>query len=216
MTEEVAKILRELHSTGQNGIFIIVIISLAVIAAAIWLIWLQRQMIKKLNLLSKESDQRIKEVEATIKAADSTRNESRESQKISQGLLKDQLDTVLKVNEGFRQDIQRLNQKQDDLRENVRKSIDIGLKEIREKLYEISVKEIVSEIPASFRQDLESELTESSERILHNMIQKFKNAPEEMVDIDAVQIIAEKTGRAMLERCEWCQSLNCELKYLLL
>jgi hypothetical protein len=200
MTEELAKILRELHSTGQTGSFIIFVILLAFVVAAIWVIWLQRQTIQKLNILFEESNLRIKEVEATIKAADAARAESRESQKIEQGLLKDQLDAVLKVNEGFRQDIQCLNQKQDDLRENVRKSIDIGLQEIREKLYEISVKEIVSEIPASFRQELEGELTETSERILCNMMKKFKQAPEQLVDLEAVKIVVERTGRALIER----------------
>jgi len=134
VTEEVAKILKELHSTGQIGFFVLLVALLAVVAAAAWLIWLQRESIRKLNLLSKESELRIKEIDTSIKAADSARLESRESQKIDQGLLKDQLDAVLRVNEGFRQDIQRLNQKQDDLKKNVRESIDIGLREIKARI----------------------------------------------------------------------------------
>src|SRR4051794_7526982 len=138
MTDEFAKILKELRTSGQTGFFVLLIALLAIIVAAVWLIWLQRESIKKLNLLSKESELRIKEIDVSIKAADAARSESRESQKIEQNLLKDQLDSVLRVNDGFRQDLQRLNQKQDDLKNNVHQSIEIGLREIKERLYDVS------------------------------------------------------------------------------
>lgn len=159
---------------------------------------LQRQTIKQINQISGESDKRFDEIEVLRKAAADFRDESLEAQKAGQSLLKDQLETVLKVNEGFRKDLDRVIDKQDSLRDNIKSSIDIGLQEIREKLYEVSVKEIVSEIPSSFRSDLEKELSEASERIVRRMLSRLKNSPSELVEVDAVREIVERASQEMM------------------
>jgi hypothetical protein len=214
MIATIAKILSDLYSTGQLGLLILFVVLFIVGGSAIWLIVLQRQAIKTMTLLSQEhkqrveeintviktSEQRIREIDTFIKAADSVRQESRESQRQEQTLLKDQLDAVLRVNEGFRQDIQRLNQKQEDLRENIRETIMIGLQEIREKLYEVTVKEILDKIPPSFRHDLECELKETSENILQNIVHKLQQSPTEFIDLNAIQVVVERTALELLEK----------------
>lgn len=202
LTKEAVELLKQLQTAGQTGFIVLLVVMIATVITAVWLVTLQRQTIKKLNLFSKESEQRIREIDTAVKAADSARLESRENQKLEQTLLKDQLEAVLKVNDGFRQDIQRLNQKQDDLRKSVRETLDIGLQQIKEKLYEVSVKEILTEIPATFRADLETELTGTAERVMKNVVSKLKESPDDLIDVDAIQLVAEKTGEALLRRWE--------------
>jgi hypothetical protein len=200
MTKEVAELLKQLQATGQYGILFTILALLAIVATAVWVVWLQRQTIAKLAHFSRENEIRIKEVESLIKAADAARTESRESQKIEQGLLKDQLDTVLKVNDGLRLDLIRVKQKQDSLRDTVKEGISVGLQEIREQLYEISVKEILTQVPHKFREDLEGELSTSAERIVIGIISKLKESPVEIVGESAVVAVAEKAARATMSQ----------------
>src|SRR5262249_13903178 len=153
------------------------------------------------------------------KAADAARAESRESQKIEQdvlrdqqNLLKDQLDAVLKVNDGLRVDLVRVKQKQDGIRDTVKESISVGLQEIREQLYEISVKEIVDHVPHKFREDLEAELSAAAERIMNDLISKLRDSPGELVDADAITAVAEKAVRVAL--AQWPNPFQ-ELDYRL-
>jgi hypothetical protein len=110
------------------------------------------------------------------------------------------LDAVLKVNDGFRQDLTRLNQKHDDLKKSVEDSITYGLQDIKEKLSEITVKEILSQIPASFKDDVEKKLTASSQRLLQAYVNELRETPDNLLDMNARRQIAESIGNQIMDK----------------
>jgi hypothetical protein len=137
-----------------------------------------------------------------MKAADAVRNESRESQKIQQTLVKDQVETLLKVNDGFRQDIVRLNAKQDGLRDSVKGVIKVGLQEIKEQMYTVSIKEILNEIPRTFRTDLEAELSLAIERTIQNVVEKLKSSSVDSISDEAMFAFASRASDVVARRLE--------------
>ena len=190
VTQEIAKILKELYTTGQFASFFLISSLILIVLITIWIIWFQRQIIKKLNLLSNSNNQRIKTVEALMKATS-------ESQKMAHSSMKDQFDIVVRTNDELRKEIGRVDEKQEDFEKKVKESISIGFRDVKARLNQISVSELLNEIPEKFRKDLEKEINTTSERVIQHLTHRLKQAPDEMIDEKALLIVVEKTVHAV-------------------
>ncbi len=87
------------------------------------------------------------------------------------------------MNQELREEMKRIKDDQLKFEQNVKKSIDIGLDEVKSKLKEITISELLEEIPSTFRENTEKELTEASENIIRLIIDKMKKAPDEFSDL---------------------------------
>lgn len=191
LTNATVEVLGQLHTAAQPGFIIQSFAMLAIVVTAVWLVRLQRDAVRG-----------VKELDAMVKAAERARLESRENREHEQALLMNQLETVLKVNDEFQLHIQLLNEKQDTFQRSMRDSLNGGLKEIKEKLYDVSVKEILAKIPALFRADLETELTSSSHRTVQSIARQLREVPDELIDVDAIERVAEKTSDVLVQKLQ--------------
>lgn len=185
MSEELINMLKELRAAGQTGMVILIVGLIIIILSTLWMIWLQRQSINRFEFL-------LKSVDTQIKAADSIRAESRASQEISMTILKDQLDAVIKTNEELRKEIERIDAKQEGLKESVKAAISTGLEEVKDRLNKITVTEFLNEIPEKFRSDLEAEIVTASERIMRDFIKNINEMPDVKLNEETVKIIVER------------------------
>jgi hypothetical protein len=197
MSEELlAKILKTVEENQAAGNKWTVIVLLALIItsmSAVWVVWLQRQVMKKYDLIEAQ----IKAIDPQIKAADSLRLESRSSQDQGQKLIMDQLNAVIQRGEFLQKEIERLEKKQDGLKQSVKNAIDVGLEDIKLRLTNISVSEFLNEIPPKFRSDLETEITTASNRVAQDFIQKVRELPEIKVDDKVVKSVTDRMEKVV-------------------
>jgi|GEM_PF-6247103 len=185
--EKVPELINQLYQQGQTGLAILIAGLIIVILGGIWIIFLQRNTIKQFEALSSKNEQQIKLIESQIKAADSFRKERNEVQQNTVDSLNNQFDVVIKTNDELRKELTRINLKQDALKakqnkleQTVNKAITLGLEDIKDRITKISVQELMKEIPKEFRQDLESEVSIVSEKVLDNYVSKLKNSEFEI------------------------------------
>ena len=101
-----------------------------VVTAGGWLIWIQQQAMKRFEITAKA-------IENQLKAADAIRQESRAA-----------IETQIKGADRFtvvQSELQRLQSKQESLKESVKNAISVGLKDIQERLTSFKLSEIVTD-----------------------------------------------------------------------
>src|SRR5687768_139737 len=148
MSQEAIQLLKELHNSGQTGTLILIVVLLVIIAASVWMIWQQKRVIA----LVKDSQGAV---DSNIRAADSLREESRRSQEMSQKVITDRIDSLVRINDELRKEIERLDKNQEDFQKAVKKAIDIGIDDLKGRINQVTVGEILDGIPKKFRSDLE-------------------------------------------------------------
>ena len=191
MSDEIIQILKALQSSGQTGILILIVVLLVVIAASVWMIWQQKRAIT----LFKESqgiiDQKLKSVESNIKSADSLREESRKSQEFSQKTITDRIDSLVKINDELRKEVDRLDKKQVEFQKSVKDAITIGIADLKERINHTSVNELLESIPREFRNDMEQEIIGASERVVNHFIIKLRDTPDDLIDQESIQKVVK-------------------------
>ena len=200
MSDEAIRILQELHKSGQTGIIIIIIALGIATALSIWIILQQRRAIGLMKDTSLAVDQKLKSAESNMKSADSLREESRKSQEISQRIITDRIDSLVNINDELRKEIQRLEQKQTSFEESVKKAIEVGIEDIKNRVNHATVSEILEAVPKQFRSDLEKEIIGTSERVVNHFVTKLRDAPDTLIDQESLtQIIRHSLDRVVPE-----------------
>lgn len=194
MTQEAIDLLKNLQSSGNTGLAVLIGTLTLVVLAGGWLIWIQ-------HFASRRFDFTIKSIEAQIKSADAARQDSRAAQELSHKTLLDQFSVVLQTNQNLRSEIERIEKKQEGLKDSVRNMISVGLEDIKNRIGEISVSELIEQIPQKFRQDLEGELTETADRVMRNLGERIKSLPDHKLTIsdDLRDELSHKLERAIRE-----------------
>jgi hypothetical protein len=100
------------------------------------------------------SQNNIKAIEARIKAEEYGLK-SRESVEKS---VQDGFSVIKQTNDDLRAELGRIKDQQKDLSESVNKAISIGLSDIRNRLEDISVSNVLEEIPGEFKDTLRDEI----------------------------------------------------------
>ena len=120
-----------------------------VVTAGGWLIWIQQQAMKRFEITAKAIENQLKAahairqesraaIETQIKGADTIREESRKAQETAHKDLMDRFTVV-------QSELQRLQSKQESLKESVKNAISVGLKDIQERLTSFKLSEIVTD-----------------------------------------------------------------------
>jgi len=120
-----------------------------VVTAGGWLIWIQQQAMKRFEITAKAIENQLKAadairqesraaIEPQIKGADTIREESRKAQETAHKDLMDRFTVV-------QSELQRLQSKQESLKESVKNAISVGLKDIQERLTSFKLSEIVTD-----------------------------------------------------------------------
>jgi len=162
--------LRDLLSSGQLGVIIIGLI--IIIGGALWVVWIQRQMMARFDI-------HMKAVELNMKAADSAREASKAAQdEFKEGMQK-HLDIVIKTNDELRKELERLQSNQTKFESEIKTAISIGLDELKVSLSRTTVSEIVGKVPEQFKQDLEKEINQAADRAFRDVMQRLKTADSE-------------------------------------
>ncbi len=186
MSEEIAKLIKELHQAGQTGLIVLFVILAVLLIAGVWMYILQRRTI---NMLVEAQSV----IDAKIKAADSLREESRKSQEMSSSDLSGRIDGLATINDDLRKEVERLSgqqqamrQSQNDFKQSVKESIKIGLQEIKSQLADVKLTELLDEVPESFRNDLQQQITETSRAVIEDVIHRLKESPTELIEISEI------------------------------
>jgi hypothetical protein len=220
MTKEALDILKDLHSSGQTGLAVMIVALLVIVASVAWVAWAQRQVMKKFDLNIKTIEAQIKAADASIRAADSSRQESRAEQATAHKLVMDQFNTVLKTNKELRTEISRIEQKQEGLKDSIKNTITIGLEDIRQRLVAIKVTDLIEQIPDKFRNDLETELMSASERLTKSLIEKLRELPDDFLTKNQaaqdviVQQVEKALTRVLRDKVDWFYPDSRVLDYM--
>lgn len=148
ISSELLHTLEAIRASGQTGIYLLVIAIAAIATIAVVLVVLQRQFMQTI-------DHQLKAQEQVNKA-----------QKDLFDTQKGLFDVFKTANDELRNELKRVQERQDGLRDSLKNTITAGLKDIQSRLAEITFKELVEEVPASFRQDLERTLNEAGDQLL--------------------------------------------------
>jgi hypothetical protein len=216
---EVAKLLRELLASGQFGIIIIALI--IVIGAAVLAIYLQRQTLSQIKSL-------LNAANLNMQAADRVRAETKAAQDEQRERWQSQYDVVRNTNEELRKELERLSKElerirsdQQKLEDNVKESIRLGFNQMKSYVNQRTVREIIEQVPESFRADLIKEteraveagsdllnqrlndayrtMTDELERIKENIkTESLELIKQGIIERAVLQEITEKTSESML------------------
>ena len=186
--DNVFQFLRELTASGRLGT---VIIALAlVIVGALFVIWLQRQFMARI-------DSHTKAVEISMNAAEIARDRSIAVQKeIKEGLEK-QFDFVVRTNDELRKELERYRSNQVKFEDDIKKALSLGLDEMKLYLSKVTVLEIVSQIPESFRRDLENEIGQVADRAIPELIRRLKDSETDFIDQDLKEKVSKVVESAI-------------------
>lgn len=192
MTDEAAKLLRELHTSGQTGLAILIVILVVLVLAGAWMFFLQRRFIA----LTVDTH---KIIDSKIKAADALREESRKSQEYSSSDIVSRINSLGSINDELRKEIERLSAQQKSLadsqsafRQSVKDSIAIGLQDIKERMSSVTVNEILTQIPTAFKDDLQVTVVEATRQVVAEATKLLQRAPSELIDLDGLTRELEK------------------------
>jgi hypothetical protein len=127
----------------------LIVALVVVVTAGGWLIWIQQQAMKRFEITAKAIENQLKAadairqesraaIETQIKGADTIREESRKAQETAHKDLMDRFTVV-------QSELQRLQSKQESLKESVKNAISVGLKDIQERLTSFKLSEIVTD-----------------------------------------------------------------------
>src|SRR5262245_52313994 len=131
---EAAKFIMLIRDQGQTVIVILIIILLSAIATSVWIIWQQRQAIALVKDSRGFVDEKLKSVEANMKAADTLREEGRKTQEASHAETIRVFESAMKVNDELRKEMDRINKKQEDFQIKIKQSIDVGIRDIQDRM----------------------------------------------------------------------------------
>jgi hypothetical protein len=145
--------LRDLLASGQAGFVIIVL--LIFIGGAIFVIWSQRQSLARIEL--------------NMKSADTARQQL-------QNTIEKQYDFVVRTNDELRKELERYKSDQTKFESDVRKALVVGFDEIKASLANVTVSEIINQIPEKFKKDLEIETTQATEHAIQSLIERLKES----------------------------------------
>jgi uncharacterized protein HemX len=127
----------------------LIVALVVVVTAGGWLIWIQQQAMKRFEITAKAIENQLKAadairqesraaIETQIKGADTIREESRKAQETAHKDLMDRFTVV-------QSELQRLQSKQESLKESVKNAISVGLKDIQERPTSFKLSEIVTD-----------------------------------------------------------------------
>jgi hypothetical protein len=127
----------------------LIVALVVVVTAGGWLIWIQQQAMKRFEITAKAIENQLKAadairqesraaIETQIKGPDTIREESRKAQETAHKDLMDRFTVV-------QSELQRLQSKQENLKESVKNAISVGLKDIQERLTSFKLSEIVTD-----------------------------------------------------------------------
>ena len=145
--------LRDLLASGQAGVVIIALIIF--IGGAIFIIWSQRQALARIEL--------------NMKAADTARQQL-------QTTVEKQYDIVVKTNDELRKELERYKGDQAKFENDVRKALAVGFDEVKASLANVTVSEIINQIPEKFKKDLENETALASENAIQSLVKRLKES----------------------------------------
>jgi len=151
--------LRDLLASGQVGLVIIVL--LVFIGGAIFVIWTQRQALARIELNMKSADTARQQLQAAIEK---------------------QYEFVVKTNDELRKELDRYKSDQAKFESDVRKALSVGFDEVKASLANVTVSEIINQIPEKLRKELENETAQASERAIQNLIKRLKES--EMLEME--------------------------------
>jgi hypothetical protein len=103
----------------------------------------------------------------------------------------------------------RIREQQKGLKDSLNKTITAGLEDIRDRLTQISVKEIIAQVPETFRQDLESEFSAS----LQTAINRINNQLQEKDVMNEYLNAIKKQLRAELQEILPSFSLDRDFQF---
>jgi low affinity Fe/Cu permease len=178
MLKEYADLLHELRAMGQIGAIVLIILLSLVVIACLWMLFLQKRFI---NLTSEAQ----KFIDGKMRAADMLREEDRRNQEVSINDVRSRIDSLAKINDELRKEIDRLAKQQKGLadsqaafRQSVKDSITLGLDDINERLTSVTLTEIADQIPPNFKAELQRNLIDVSKQVAADTIARLKNSPE--------------------------------------
>jgi hypothetical protein len=199
MTDEAAKLLRELHASGQTGLAILIVILAVLILAGIGVFLLQRRFIT----LTVEAQ---KVIDAKMRAADTMREESRKSQEFYAADVIARINALSTINDELRKEIERLSVQQKGLRDSqaafrmsVKDSISIGLQDIKDRMTSLTVNEILSQIPDAFKDDLQLTVADATKQVVADVTNILQKSPSDLIDYEAITRELEGRLRKVLQ-----------------
>lgn len=139
----------------------------------------------------------MKGIDLGIKVRDEVRNE-----------LVQQFSTVKVANDDMRAELNRLRDQQKGLKDSINNTITEGLQDIRDRLSQTSIKEIIAQVPDSFREELAVEF----EATLRRSVERLG---EELNDHNKLEIVLErlwKEAGARLSSDEFAQRIAAHVQ----
>jgi hypothetical protein len=168
---ELSATLAALRSAGETGFWILAISLLIVIALVAIALVYQRMVIGRFQAASRATEETFKGVDAQLKTVDAqlkTIDTSLKERELGvkerdelRNIFSQQLSIFKETNTELRTEMSRIREQQKGLKESLNKTITAGLEDIRDRMTQISVKEIIAQVPETFRQDLEAEFSAS-------------------------------------------------------
>jgi hypothetical protein len=161
---ELSATLNALRSAGETGFWILVVFLLLVISLVVVAVLYQRMVISRFQAASKAAEETFRSVDTQLKTMDTSLKERelgiKERGEHVSG-VKDQVSIVKDINTVLQTEMARLRDQQRGFRDSLNGAITAGLQDIRDRLTQTSVKEIIAQVPETFRKDLEAEFSAS-------------------------------------------------------
>lgn len=186
--DEIIKLIQSIIDQGSIGS--VLLFAFVLFGGAAVTIWIQKQSISRY-----ETQNRL--IELNMESADRAYRANLASQeKLITGLEK-QHDAIIELNESLQSEIERIKTDQKRFEYDVRQAMHVGVEEIKVALEHVTVREIIEQIPKSFRQDLEDEMRIAMQNAITNVTLQMDNLRGEMVSPDFAQTIATTVGEAL-------------------
>jgi hypothetical protein len=191
---ELSATLAALRSAGEIGFWILAVFLIIVIALVAIVAVYQRIVIGRFQAAAKASEEAFKTVDTKLRTFDTQLKTVETSLKERElgvkerdelrNIFSQQFAFVKDTNTELRTEITRLREQQTDLKNSMNATITAGLQDIRERLTQVSVREIIAQVPDSFRKDLESEFSAALRVAIQKMNDHLgdKNAVQQYID----------------------------------
>jgi hypothetical protein len=196
VVNELAATVAALRAAGETGFWVLVVVLLVFIGIGIAALIYQRIIINKFQTAAKTTEElisglntNIKVIEANIKSVETSMKERElgiKERDEFRNVLTQQFSTVKVANDDMRAELNRLRDQQKGLKDSINNTITEGLQDIRDRLSQTSIKEIIAQVPDSFREELavefEATLRRSAERLAEqlNDFNKLENLLERL------------------------------------
>jgi hypothetical protein len=168
---ELSATLVALRNAGETGFWVLAIFLLVVIALVVVAVVYQRIVISRFQAVSKATEETFKGVDAQLKTVDTqlkTIDTSLKERELGvkerdelRNIFSQQFTLVKDANTELRTEMTRIREQQKGLKDSLNGPITAGLQDIRDRLTQTSVKEIIAQVPETFRKDLEAEFSAS-------------------------------------------------------